>query len=243
MSRELVREALLNENFMKDSFLRHANSTRDNMKPVTRRHELDDMGSFDDVILPHLDAAYNLARWLLRNGHDAEDVVQEAYLRAFQYFGTFRGGNARAWLLAIVRNAYFRHLQKNRAQQPAVDFDEEIHSGTHEGSNPETLLLQRDTSKLLEQAMRKLPVRFREVLVLRELEGLSYREISQVVDIPMGTVMSSLSRAREALCKLLNGNASRQWALAAKEVHLSRSPDERHVRASAPETETDAVPA
>ena len=175
------------------------------------------MGSFDDVILPHLDAAYNLARWLVRNGHDAEDVVQDAYLRAFQYFGTFHGGNARAWLLAIVRNTYFRWLQKNRAQQPAADFDEEIHSDAREGSTPETLLLQRDDSKWLEQAMRTLPVRFRELLVLRGLEGLSYREISEVVDIPIGTVMSRLFRAREALRALLNGHASQRCALAAKE--------------------------
>ena len=162
------------------------------MKPVKQRPELGESRSFEEVVLPHLDAAYNLARWLVRNGQDADDVVQDAYLRAFQYFGTFRGGSGRAWLLTIVRSAYFRHLQKNRAQQFAAVFDEEVHRGTQEGPNPETLLLQSDESTVLEQAMRSLPVRFREVLVLRELEGLSYREISDVVGIPMGTVMSSL---------------------------------------------------
>jgi RNA polymerase sigma-70 factor (ECF subfamily) len=214
------------------------------MKPMKQRPELGEIGSFDDVVLPHLDAAYNLARWLVRNGQDADDVVQDAYLRAFQYFGTFRGGSARAWLLTIVRSAYLRWLQKNRAQQCAAVFDEKIHRGTREGPNPETLLLQSDDSTLLEQAMRNLPVRFREVLVLRELEGLSYKEISDVVGIPMGTVMSSLFRAREALSTLLKGHGSQESALAAKDARPSTDPEAtRDVRVKAPESHTDAVPA
>jgi RNA polymerase sigma-70 factor (ECF subfamily) len=214
------------------------------MKPMKQRPELGEIGSFDEVVLPHLDAAYNLARWLVRNGQDADDVVQDAYLRAFQYFGTFRGGSARAWLLTIVRSAYLRWLQKNRAQQCAAVFDEKIHRGTREGPNPETLLLQSDDSTLLEQAMRNLPVRFREVLVLRELEGLSYREISDVVGIPMGTVMSSLFRAREALSKLLKGYGPQESALAAIDGQPSTDPDAtRDVRVKAPEGHTDAVPA
>ena len=155
------------------------------------------IGSFDETILPHLDAAHNLARWLVRGSHEAEDVVQEACLRAFRYFGTFRGGNARAWLLSIVRTTAFRWLQKNRAQQLAAEFNEEIHSEGRESLSPETELLQRADTQLLEQAMDRLPARWREVLVLRELEGLSYKEIAEVVGVPMGTVMSTLFRARE----------------------------------------------
>ena len=154
-------------------------------------------GSFDEIILPHLDAAHNLARWLVRGSDHAEDVVQEACLRAFRYFGTFRGGNPRAWLLSIVRTTAFRWLQKNRAQQVAAEFNEEIHSEGCESLSPETVLLQRADTQLLEQAMDCLPERLREVLVLRELEGLSYKEIAEVVGVPMGTVMSTLSRARE----------------------------------------------
>jgi RNA polymerase sigma-70 factor, ECF subfamily len=157
------------------------------------------IGSFDEIILPHLDAAHNLARWLVRSSDDAEDVVQEACLRAFRYFGTFRGGNARAWLLSIVRTTAFRRLQKNSPQQLATEFNEEIHSEGCEALNPETLALQRADTQLLEQAMNHLPVRLREVLMLRELEGLSYKQIAEVVGVPMGTVMSTLFRARERL--------------------------------------------
>jgi RNA polymerase sigma-70 factor, ECF subfamily len=153
--------------------------------------------SFAEVILPHLDAAHNLARWLVRGSNDAEDVVQEACLRALRYFGTFRGGNARAWLLSIVRTTAFRSLHKNRAQHLATEFIEDIHSEECEALNPETVLLQRADAQLIEQAMNHLPVRLREVLVLRELEGLSYKEIAEVVGVPMGTVMSTLFRARE----------------------------------------------
>jgi RNA polymerase sigma-70 factor, ECF subfamily len=154
-------------------------------------------GSFDEIILPHLDAAHNLARWLVRNGDHAEDVVQEACLRAFRYFGTFQGGNARAWLLSIVRTSAFTWLQKNRAQQLAAPFNEEIYTPGCAARSPETLLLQRADTQLLTQAMDCLPERLRAVLVLRELEGLSYKEIAEVVGIPTGTVMSSLFRARE----------------------------------------------
>jgi RNA polymerase sigma-70 factor, ECF subfamily len=155
------------------------------------------IGSFDEIILPHLDAAHNLARWLVRGGDGADDVVQEACLRAFRYFGTFRGGNARAWLLRIVRTTAYRWLQKNRAQQLATEFNEETHSERSEALNPETMLLRRVDTQLLEQAINHLPDRLRELLVLRELEGLSYKEIAEVVGVPMGTVMSTLFRARE----------------------------------------------
>ena len=170
-------------------------------------------GNFENDFLPHLDAAYNLARWPTRNDQDAEDVVQEACLRAFRFFGGFRGGNTRAWLLKIVRNTCYTQLQKNRPQELAR-FDEEIHSEDDGSMNPETLLMRGGDSQLLRRALEELPMKFREVLVLRELEELSYREIAEVSDIPQGTVMSSLSRARErlrqSLTSLLNKNAARE---------------------------------
>jgi RNA polymerase sigma-70 factor, ECF subfamily len=152
--------------------------------------------SFEDVVLPHLDAGYRLARWLMRNDHDAEDVVQEASLRAFRYFRTFTGGNGRAWFLRIVRNTC---CGWRSAQHFMTDlFDEEQHSAMRPVSDPETLLLQTDTASAIERAIDALPDRARELLVLREFEGLSYRELSEVLGVPMGTVMSSLSRARHA---------------------------------------------
>jgi RNA polymerase sigma-70 factor (ECF subfamily) len=155
------------------------------------------IGNFDEIVVPHLDAAYNLARWITRGRGDADDVVQESFLRAFRYFSTFRGENARAWLLTIVRNTAFRRLQANRGPQFDVQFDEELHTDRDGSRDPETLLLQGANRRLLERAMRQLPARMREVLALREVEGLSYKEIAEVVGTPIGTVMSRLSRARE----------------------------------------------
>ena len=153
---------------------------------------------FENVVLPHLDAAYRLARWLLRNEHDAEDAVQEASLRAFRYFGTYSAGNGRAWFLCIVRNTC-RGWYGHSDRAPSDPFDEALHSRIDHQPTPETLLLQTDDVAVLERAMRGIPDRFRELLVLRELEGLSYKEVADVLDIPMGTVMSGLSRARQAL--------------------------------------------
>ena len=169
-----------------------------------------EIGNFDEIILPHLDAAHNLARWLLRNSDDAEDVAQEACLRAFRYFGTFRGGNARAWLLKIVRTTSFSWLQKNRGRDLETEFDEEIHRSGGGDLDSEALLLQGATTQLVDQAMRQLPDRLREVLVLRELEGLSYKELADVVGIPMGTVMSTLFRARERFRHTLSDLVRRQ---------------------------------
>ena len=166
------------------------------------------VGSFTEEVLPHLDCAYNLARWLTRDTADAEDIVQEACLRAFRYFVGFRGGDARAWLLTIVRNTAYRWLRRNRGQQPAAEFDEAIHSGPGT-TDPEILTLQKADSQLVEQAIRALPLRFREVLVLRELEGLTYKEIADVLGIPIGTVMSSLSRARDRFRHLVSEELSR----------------------------------
>jgi RNA polymerase sigma factor (sigma-70 family) len=155
--------------------------------------------NFEQVVLPHLDAAYNLARWLTRNTQDAEDVVQEAYLRAFRFFGGFHGGNARTWLLKIVRNTCYTWLHQNRPQQPTTAFDEELHTDMAQSQSPETLVLRKADRQLLNHALEELPVDFREVLVLLELEGLSYKEIAEVLAIPIGTVMSRLARARHRL--------------------------------------------
>lgn len=159
--------------------------------------------SFDDVVLPHLGDARRLARWLMRNEHDAEDVVQEASLRAFRYFRTFTGGNGRAWFLTIVRNTC-SDWRGHGVQARTDPFDETQHGSAGPASNPETLLLQTDDASLVARTMSNLPDRFRELLVLRELKGLSYREMAVARGTPIGTVMSSLSRARQALRGALN---------------------------------------
>jgi RNA polymerase sigma-70 factor (ECF subfamily) len=154
---------------------------------------------FEQVVLPHLDAAYNLARWLVRSPADADDVVQEAFLRALRFFDVFRGGDSRAWLLKIVRNTCYSWVRKNRPAELADEFDEAVHSGEKTIENPEAKLVSRAESERVRKALETLPVAFREVLVLREIEELSYKEISDVTGVPMGTVMSSLSRARQRL--------------------------------------------
>jgi len=174
------------------------------MTPISVMTQQTNSINFEEVVLPHLDAAYNLARWLTRNPQDAEDVVQEAYLRAFRFFGGFRGGNARAWLLKIVRNTCYTWVHQNRAQQPTTAFDEELHTDMAESKSPETLLLRNADSQFLNQALQELPPVLREVLVLLELEELSYKEIAEVLDIPIGTVMSRLARSRHRLRESMN---------------------------------------
>jgi RNA polymerase sigma-70 factor (ECF subfamily) len=154
--------------------------------------------TFDEVVLPHLGAAHRLARWLVRNDHDAEDVVQDATLRALRYFDTFTGGNSRAWFLRIVRNACLARRAMPGAAGTDL-FDEEHHTAHQIAPDPETLMLVTDGTRRMERAMAALPSRARKILVLRELEGLSYQELAEVLDIPAGTVMSSLWRARRAL--------------------------------------------
>jgi RNA polymerase sigma-70 factor (ECF subfamily) len=152
--------------------------------------------SFDEVVLPHLDAAHRLARWLMRNEHDAEDVLQEASLRAFRYFRTFAGGNGRAWFFSIVRNTC-RDWRTRNVDAATDAFDEEQHGSPGSGSDPEALMLHIEDVRLIERVMSHVPDRVRELLVRREMEGLSYRELATVMHMPMGTVMSSLSRARK----------------------------------------------
>ena len=154
------------------------------------------------MVLPHLDAAYTLARYLTRNQHDAEDVVQDAYLRALKYFGGFRGegeSSARAWLLAIVRNTAYTWQRRHHGDARATEFNEELHSDSVADEHPEAALLKSATGESLTRALDRLPPEFREVIVLRELHGLSYKEISDVASVPVGTVMSRLSRARQRL--------------------------------------------
>jgi len=155
--------------------------------------------NFEETVLPHLGAAYNLAHWLTRDAHDAEDVVQDACIRAFQFFGGFRGGDSRAWLLRIVRNTCYTWLQQNRAQDLTVPFGEELNNLPSEVPGPEATLLQKVDAQMLRKAMEELPTEYREVLVLRELEELSYKEIADIASIPVGTVMSRLARARKRL--------------------------------------------
>lgn len=168
---------------------------------------------FEAAALPHLDAAYNLARWLLRDDHNAQDAVQEAYLRAFRFFDGFRGGDARPWLLGIVRNTCYTWLKDKGQLGEQVEFDEERDSDTsdsalsHAGANPEHLLLRKLEKERIDEAIKGLPPAFREVVILRELEGLSYEEIAQVAAIPLGTVMSRLARAR-AMLRTTLGRAS-----------------------------------
>src|SRR5258707_9311339 len=145
------------------------------------------LARFERTVLPHLDAAYNLARWLTRNDHDAEDVVQEAYLRAFQFFASFHGSDGRAWLLTIVRNTCHTWLEHNRGRAPEP-FDEESHSRPDTAASPEALLLRGEDKELVRQAVEGLPPEFRAVIVLRELEGFSYKEIAGILGVPLGTV-------------------------------------------------------
>jgi RNA polymerase sigma factor (sigma-70 family) len=163
---------------------------------------------FEKLVLPHMNSAFNVARWLTHNDQDAQDVVQEAYLRAFRFFGGFRGEDARAWLLSIVRNTFYTWHQQNRGHAAdTTEFEEDMHSletGTAEhDDSPEAMLIRSQSQKRVHKALQSLRLEYREVIVLRELEELSYKEIAAIVGIPMGTVMSRLGRARQQLAALL----------------------------------------
>ncbi len=163
--------------------------------------EPSELERFEAVVLPHLSAAHRLARYLTRNDADADDVVQEAFLRALKYFGGFRGeaDQSCAWLLAIVRNTTHTWQRRHRTAASAAEFDETVHSEAIADEHPGSALSRSDSRETLAAALERLPPEFREVIVLREVEGLSYKEISEVVDVPVGTVMSRLSRARKRL--------------------------------------------
>jgi RNA polymerase sigma-70 factor, ECF subfamily len=156
-------------------------------------------------LVNHLDAAYNLARWLMRNEYDAEDIVQEAYARAFHHIPGFKNGDGRAWLLAIVRNCCYDFFKRNGTQYQFGTFDEETHATGTAAYDPETALLEEERAELLRNALTELPSNYREILVLREFEELSYKEIAGIVGAPLGTVMSRLSRARNQLQQNLVG--------------------------------------
>ena len=172
----------------------------------TRLQFLKTAAGFEDTILQHLGAAYNLARWLMRNDQDAEDMVQDACVRAYQSFRGFRGGDGRAWLLRIVRNTCCSRLQQDRAHEPPVSLDEDVQHLPSEAPGPEAVLLRHADAQLLRQVLDALPTEFREVLVLRELEELSYKEIADIAAVPLGTVMSRLARARRRLGQGLRQN-------------------------------------
>jgi RNA polymerase sigma factor (sigma-70 family) len=169
--------------------------------PVTARR-------FETLVLPHMNSAFNVARWLTHNDQDAQDVVQEAYLRAFRFFGGFRGEDARAWLLSIVRNTFYTWHQQNRGHAAVTtEFEEDMHSletsATDHDDGPEAMLIRSQSQKRVHKALQGLRLEYREVIVLRELEELSYKEIADIVGIPMGTVMSRLGRGRQQLAALL----------------------------------------
>jgi RNA polymerase sigma-70 factor (ECF subfamily) len=176
------------------------------LSSVTSEAPSERQGARGDVTLlvAHLDAAYNLARWLMRNQTEAEEVVQDAYLRAISHFAGFRGGDGRAWLLTIVRHTCYDRLKQKGASSQNTGFDEALHSAGQQTSDPETALLLAERTELLRESMAELPAEYREVLVLRELEQLSYREIANIAGIPLGTVMSRLSRARQRLQQTLD---------------------------------------
>jgi len=172
-----------------------------------RRLSPEEQERFNERVLPHLDAAYNLARYLLRDPHEAEEAVQDAFLRAIRHFDGLRGADGRAWLLSIVRNTCFTQFRRRRSGGEQVEFDEEIHSVEDETSEPEADFTRSIAEQSVREGLGRLAVEFREVLVLRELEGLSYKEIAQVAGVPIGTVMSRLARGRKQLLLALGAGA------------------------------------
>ncbi len=218
---DLIKDSL-NHSSWRRGFLQDASETEDfesdpkivNFVVVKKREEnhaeKEDLMSFEAVMLPHLDAAHNLAKWLLRNEQDAQDVVQEAFLRAFKSFGGFNGSNGRAWLLTIVRNTSYTLLKKSRVSALTTPFDEEIHASGDESMSPATILEHSEDAELIRQAMDELPVEFREILTLRHQEDLSYKEIANIAQISPGTVMSRLARARAKLKECVAGRFSKE---------------------------------
>jgi RNA polymerase sigma factor (sigma-70 family) len=158
---------------------------------------------FEEIVLPHLDAAFNYARWLTRQDAEAEDVVQDACVRAMRFLPSFRGEDARAWLFTIVRNTWYTRVTRRPAAEEPLPSDNAVDAPTDEALDPEARLLQRRDVARVREALEQLPVDFREVIVLREIEGMSYKEIAEVVQVPIGTVMSRIARARDRLAAVL----------------------------------------
>lgn len=181
-----------------------------NAREETRLPDETTAVDFECTFLPHMDAAYNLARWLVRDDHDAQDVVQEAYLRALRFAGRFRGGDPRAWILTIVRNAAFTWLRRNRGSDPPAEFDESLHGGDIEETGLEADALKRADEAMIRGALDELAVGFREMIVMRDIEGLSYKEIANVAEVPIGTVMSRLARARTKLARSLKERIAKE---------------------------------
>lgn len=163
---------------------------------------------FEEAVLPHLDSAFNYARWLTRNEAEAEDVVQDALVRALRFFSSLRGDSARAWLLTIVRHTWYGRFSARNGTGQTTELDEVRNEPRASGLDPEALLLQRQTVDEVRMAIDQLPLDFREAIVLRELEGLSYKEIAEVTGSPIGTVMSRLARGRERLLSILQSASS-----------------------------------
>ncbi|GGC69149.1 sigma-70 family RNA polymerase sigma factor [Undibacterium terreum] len=180
----------------------------------TRLDEEQLVRQFEALVLPHLDAAYSLARWLTLNTQDAEDLAQMAYVRAYRFFPGFQGGDARSWLLTIVRHTYFTSLRDHKHEQHDIAYDEAEHADAGEDAylsassyddsvNPEIIAARQDAKNIVNRALEQLPQRFREIVVLKEIEDLSYKEIAEIVGIPLGTVMSRLARGRKLLLETL----------------------------------------
>jgi RNA polymerase sigma factor (sigma-70 family) len=165
--------------------------------------------TFEEVVLPHLDAAFNYARWLTKSDADAEDVVQDACVRALRFFSSLRNDDARAWLLTIVRNTWYGRFTRTSGVNHTTVYDDVTHDRPDDGLDPEALVMQQQSAAEVRRAVEELPADFREVIVLRELEGLSYKEIAAVARIPIGTVMSRLARARERLLTILGSSVAR----------------------------------
>jgi len=163
----------------------------------------DKQAQFEQTVLPHINAAFNLAHWLINNDQDAEDIVQESYLRAYKYYSSYQGGNSRAWLLTIVRNTCYTWLHENQAQGLTVDLDDELSSVEFDSADPEQCLQIKIDQLSVIRALEELPPVYRELIVLREMETLSYKEIALIAGVPIGTVMSRLARARQQLKEFL----------------------------------------
>ncbi len=186
------------------------------------RDEAERSRRFQQMALPHLDAAYNLARWLSGNTSDADDIVQEAFMRAFRFFDTFRGDSARPWLLAIVRRTWYTEWRRRASAHEVAAFDDTQEEAAFDGwspasVDPQTLLIREEDARLVHTALERLPVEYREVLILRELEELSYREIATIADLPVGTVMSRLARGRRRLAAALTALETREAVTAGRQ--------------------------